>query len=152
MIERLLAHPLFEGLTEEDVSELVDHIEVQKFDAGQTILRADELADALRLILDGRVALFMHEGPRATPFETLGAGDSVGVSWLRPGGTWAFTAVAWTPVTTLAIPADALQAAMAADDELRHQVNEALNRVLVSRLHSVRLQHLDLYGSPHAHR
>lgn len=152
MTDRLRTHPLFEGLADERLDPLASYAMFEEFDAGEKLLRADGIADTLRLILEGRVALFLNEGPRATPFETLGPGDAVGVSWLRPGGRWAFTAVAWTYVTTIAISASALHTAMNEDPELRHRLNEALNRVLVSRLHSVRLQHLDLYGSPHAHR
>ena len=152
MINQLGDHPLFSGLSDGQLEPLASRAVVQEIDPGTTILRADATADTLRLIVEGRVALFMNEGPRATPFETLGPGDAVGLSWLRPDATWAFTAVAWTYVKALAIPAANLHFAMDTDVALRHHVHAAFNQILVSRLHAVRLQHLDLYGSPHAHR
>lgn len=152
MPDRLAAHPFFAGLAVEHLLPLVDLHSVECVQPGTKILRAGAPADAVRLIEEGRVALFLTEHPGATPFETLGPGDVLGLSWLERTGTWAFTAVAWADVTMLRLPATALRLAMAEDRTLHDHVTEQLNRALVERLHAVRLQHLDIYGGPDAGR
>ncbi len=152
MPERLAAHPFFAGLPAEHLIPLIDRYSVENVAPGGIILRAGAPADAARFIEVGRVALFFSDAPGATPFETLGPGDVLGLSWLERVGTWAFTATAWADVGMLSIPAAELRLAMAEDAVLRHHVNERLNLVLLERLHAVRLQHLDIYGGPDAHR
>lgn len=152
MPERLAAHPFFSGLAVEHLIPLMDRYSVEIAAPGATILRAGSPADAARLVEAGRVALFMRDTPGAMPFETLGPGDVLGLSWVERMGTWAFTATAWSDVTMLHIPAAELRLAMAEDSDLRHHVNERLNSVLLERLHAVRLQHLDIYRAPDAQR
>ena len=152
MTERLALQPFFSGLAPEHLIPLIDRYTVETVAPGGTVLRAGLPADAARFIETGRVALFLSDVPGSDPFETLGPGDVLGLSWLERMGTWAFTATAWSDVTMLHIPADELRLAMAEDPVLRHHVNERLNGVLLERLHAVRLQYLDIYGSPHAER
>lgn len=152
MPDRLASHSFFAGLATEHLMPLVDLYTVERVPPGARILRAGAPADAVRLVEEGRVALFLTDRPGGSPFETLGPGDVLGLSWLERTGTWAFSATAWADVTMLHLPADTLRLAMAEDRVLHDHVTEHLNRALVERLHAVRLQHLDIYGVADAER
>lgn len=148
MRELLAEQALFAGLSSDRLDGL--DVSVEEFDARQDVIRFGGTANAMRVVLSGRVALSFGGGDPAPPFETLGPGDILGLSWLRDGGEWEFTGTAMVATRFLTITAESLRAAMAADTELRSRIHERLTAALLERLHAVRLQHLDLYRNPNA--
>ena len=146
MHDLLTDQAFFAGLSPDHLEDL--DVTVEEFEAGDYVIRFGGTADAMRLVLSGRVALSFGGGDPTPPFETLGPGDVLGLSWLRDDGEWEFAGKATAPTRFLAISADSLRTAMADDTELRARIHERLTKSLLERLHSVRLQHLDLYRNP----
>ena len=74
------------------------------------------------------------------------AGDVIGWSWLYPPHLAHFDVIALDPVRTVAIDAQALRDACAADHNLGFEITYRLGRVVAARLEATRLQLMDIYG------
>jgi len=72
--------------------------------------------------------------------ETIGMGELLGWSWLFPPYTWAFAAVAASPVEAFEFDARAVRAHCAADPALGYEVTGRVARVLAKRLQSARVR------------
>jgi CRP-like cAMP-binding protein len=147
MHELLASHPFFDGL---DQVELVGlETEIEELPADVEVIHAGARADSMRFLLSGRIALTFGGALPQSPFETIGSGDVLGVSWVRPEPVWEFTARTLLPTRCVRVDADSLRAAIGRSSDLRLHLMERLNEVLLERLHAVRLQHLDLYRNPY---
>ena len=121
-----------------------------RFEAGQYLFHEGESADQFYLIREGRVALeITAPGRGAITFQTVGEGEIVGVSWLIPPYRWMFTAKAVDRMRAIAMDAKCLRGKCEDDHDLGYEMMKRFMPVLVSRLHSTRLQILDVYGSTH---
>ncbi|NND83748.1 MAG: cyclic nucleotide-binding domain-containing protein [Acidimicrobiia bacterium] len=148
MLDVLTEQPIFDGVSSDHLDAL--DATVEEFGVGDDVIRRGGTADAMRVVLSGRVALSFGGGLPAATFETLGPGDILGLSWLREGGEWEFAGTAMLPTRVLSITAESLRSAMEGDLELSALIHQRLTKTLLDRLHAVRLQHLDLYRNPHA--
>lgn len=117
------------------------------FAAGETLFREGGEADRLYLLREGRVALeTLAPGRGAVAFQTLEAGEIVGVSWLVPPYRWSYDARAATAVRALALDAACLRGRCEDDPRLGYELMKRFVPVLVDRLNATRLQILDVYG------
>lgn len=141
------AHPFFAGLDEAFVTLVVGCAKNVRFDPGQYLIREGQPADHLYLIRHGRVALEVTApGRGAVTFQTLGAGEIIGLSWLFPPYRWSYDARALETVRAVAIEATCLRTKCEADHHLGYEVMKRLVPMLVQRLQATRLQILDVYG------
>lgn len=77
--------PLLAGATDDDLDRIEALATPTHREAGTLLLRTGDPADRAHLLLTGRVALTFHVPGRGDLVtETLGAGDLVGISWVRP--------------------------------------------------------------------
>lgn len=148
-LERIIrAHPFFAGLREDFCALVCGCARNQRFEAGQYLAREGDSAAQLYLLREGRVALEMTApGRGAITFQTLEAGDLVGVSWLIPPYRWSYDARALERTRALAMDATCLRRKCEEDHDLGYELMKRFVPVLIERLHGTRLQMLDVYGA-----
>lgn len=147
-IANLIAeHPLFEGLG----SGLVDYLagcgSNIAFEPGAWIFREGAPADLFFLVRRGGVALEIHDPRRGSYiFQTIGAGDLLGVSWLVPPYRWEFDARAIDAVGAVAFDARCIRDKCDAEPAVGYALMKRFVPVLIERLQAARLQAMDVYG------
>jgi CRP-like cAMP-binding protein len=111
--------PFLRGLPDSQLADLATlgtHVQVP---AGQRLFEEGATADRFWLIDAGQVTLdAMVPGQGRVVIETLGRGDVVGLSWLRPPYQWRFGAVATQPMQAFEFDARAVRAACDTDPAL----------------------------------
>ena len=143
----LTEHPFFRGLAPGDIRFLAGCVKNARFQAGQVIFREGEDADQFYLIRDGRVALeIFAPGRGSAPILTLGAGDSLGWSWLVPPYKWRFDARAIEATRAFALDGKCLREKCDQDSRLGYELLKRIAAIIAERLHATRLQMLDVYG------
>ncbi len=148
-LERIVReHRFFAGLEEGFCTLVCGCAKNVRFEAGQYLFHESEPADQFYLLRHGRVALELH-GPGRGPvtFQTLGAGEVVGVSWLIPPYRWTYDARALTLVRAISLDAACLRQKCEADHDLGYAMMKRFMPVLIERLQATRLQILDVYGA-----
>jgi CRP-like cAMP-binding protein len=116
------------------------------FRSGDVLFEEDGVADVFYVILEGKVGLEMTSpGKPPIVIQTLGNGDLVGVSWLFPPHRWNWRARALADTATIAFDAATVRAQSELDRELAQQILGVVAGEAIRRLHSTRVQLLDLY-------
>jgi CRP/FNR family cyclic AMP-dependent transcriptional regulator len=148
-LERILSqHPFFAGLDDSFIKLACGCASNVRFEAGQYAFHEGEAADHFYLIREGRMALQVSApGRGAATFLTLGPGEVFGVNWLVPPYRWVYDAKALGLTRAVAMDAKCLRNKCEADHDLGYDIMKRLMPVLIERLHTTRLQFLDLYGS-----
>ncbi|MEE9178662.1 MAG: cyclic nucleotide-binding domain-containing protein [Acidimicrobiia bacterium] len=119
-----------------------------RFAGGDVLFEEDGVADTFYIILEGKVGLEMTSpGKRPIVIQTLGDGELVGVSWLFPPHRWSWRARAVTDTAAIAFDAARVRAQSELDRELAHRLLGVVAKEAITRLHSTRVQLLDLYGT-----
>jgi CRP/FNR family cyclic AMP-dependent transcriptional regulator len=149
-LERIIReHPFFSGLSEEFTALVCGCAKNVRFEASQYLFHEGQPADEFYLLRHGRVALeIASPGRGSLTFETLSEGAIVGVSWLVPPYRWTYDARALTLVRAIAMDAACLRRKCEDDHHLGYDMMKRFIPPLVERLHSTRLQVLDVYGTP----
>jgi CRP/FNR family cyclic AMP-dependent transcriptional regulator len=149
-LERIVReHPFFAGLDPGFLTLVSGCAKNVRFAAGEYLVREGQPADQLYLIRHGRVALETSApGRGAVTFGTVREGELVGVSWLVPPYRWAYDAKALELVRAVSIDAKCLRDKCEADHDLGYEMMKRFVPILVQRLHTTRLQILDVYGTP----
>jgi len=106
---------LFEDLNEGARRELAARGIVCSFQPGDALWRAGGAATAMHVVLSGEVRVVKVTGGRQRVMHTEGRGGTLGDVALFSAAGYPATALAVTPVTTVALTADTLHAVMAAD-------------------------------------
>jgi CRP/FNR family transcriptional regulator, cyclic AMP receptor protein len=121
--------------------------DVEQIPAGATVFQEGGPADALRIVVSGRVALLIDiPGAQPSLVGTVGRGDLLGWSALRGNARWATTARATKPSRCLRFPADPLRALCDSDHELGYHMMRHAFLDLAQRHTDLRMQLLDVYG------
>jgi CRP-like cAMP-binding protein len=106
-------------------------------------------ADRFFLIREGHVRLEVAApGRGGLTFQTLGAGEIVGVSWLASPYRWTYDARAIELTRAISIDAACLRGKCEADHDLGYDMMKRFMPTLISMLHSTQMQMLDVYGQP----
>ncbi len=151
-LETLLAEvPLLEELSEERLTLLAGCAGNTHFDAGATIFRQGDAADAFYVIRHGSVALETFVPARGSAvIETIEAGEVLGWSWLFAPYRWHFDARALTAVRASAFDGACLRGKCDADPALGYDLMSRFAQVAIERLQWTRLRLLDVYGNGRA--
>lgn len=147
--EQLLAQTDFcAGMDARHIRLLVERASETSFNAGEFIFREGQDAHRFYVIRVGKVSLEVALPERGEViFQTLGAGDALGLSWLFPPFQWHFDARAVEETTMFQIDAAWLREKIEADCDFGFQVWKRLAKVMASRLQATRLQMTDMYAS-----
>lgn len=142
-----LSHPLFAGLGAEAARAVEALATRVSHPAGTLLLREDEPATRVYLLVSGDVALEVHApGAGPTRLETLGPGDVLGLSWLSPPADVHLDARALTPVDAWCVDAAGLLALMDRDHDAGYAIARRLLTATFDRLRRTRLARLDVFG------
>ncbi|WP_404378807.1 cyclic nucleotide-binding domain-containing protein [Caenispirillum salinarum] len=149
-IKRLLHnHPFFAGMEEPMLEKLAACATTRTYKAGHRVLKEGACADHFTVLLSGCVAVEVATPEHGMkPLQTLHVGDILGWSWLVAPYRWTFSATAREDTDALVFDAPCLRRALEADHELAYHLMPRFVAVMSERLHSARLQMLDLYGPP----
>ena len=117
------------------------------FEPGEHIFREGGEAAHFYLLREGQVALELASGEGAViTFQTIGAGEILGASWLVPPFRWTFDARALERTRAIALDAVCMRAKCEENPELGWDLMKRFVPVLVERMQAARLQMLDVYG------
>lgn len=149
-LERIVReHQFFAGLDEAFCKLVCGCAKNVRFEADQYLFHEGDPADQFYLLRHGRVSLQVTApGRGVVSFETLRAGEIVGVSWLIPPYRWTYDAKALELVRAIAMDATCLRGKCEADHDLGYEMMKRFVPVIVERLHGTRMQMLDVYGTP----
>ena len=149
-LEQILgAHPFFAGLDPSFIALAGGCAQEVRFSAGEFICHEDDAADHFYLVREGHVALQISApGRGVATFLTVGPGEVFGVNWLAPPYRWSYDARAVEPTRALALNATCLRAKCENEPALGYALTKRVLPVLIQRLHTCRMQFLNLYGAP----
>jgi CRP/FNR family cyclic AMP-dependent transcriptional regulator len=145
----LAAHPFLHGMSRGQLSVLATTASEDTFEARHRIFADGGNATRFWLIQSGRVSLDLDipgEGP--VVIGTVGLGELLGWSWLIPPFTWAFGAIAATPVRAFEFDAPAVRECCAADPGLGYDLTKRMTLVLAKRLQTTRIRLLTRFQPP----
>ena len=144
----VMEHPFFAGLEEGFLGLVCGCARNAVFQAGDYLFHEGAPADQFYLLRHGRVGLEITvPGRSAVTFQTLVAGEIVGVSWLFPPYRWTYDARALELTRAIALDAACLRGKCEQDHELGYDLMKRFVPVVVERLHATRMQILDVYGN-----
>lgn len=147
----LAEQPWCGSLAPEQFSRLAGCARLETFAKGAYLARQRQPAERFHIILAGRVKVQLVAADRdQMVFETLGAGEVFGWSWLLPPYRWHFDARALEPTRTLAFDAACLRDLLDADHDIGYRLLKWLLGAISARLQGMRLQFADAYGPPAA--
>jgi CRP/FNR family cyclic AMP-dependent transcriptional regulator len=139
--QALRAHPYISDLASHQLTLLEDGAKIRRVSAGQFVFREGQSADCWYLIVSGSVILEMEsetQGP--VPVQTLGAGESLGCSWLLPPHRWRFDARTKSETTLITLEANTLRRLLREDHELGYQLFTRIVKTVFGRLEATRFQ------------
>jgi len=140
-------HPLLQSMAPGHLDVLAECGQQVEWAPGQLVFRQGEPADRFFLVLEGRVALELHEPSRGDQLvQTVGKGEALGWSWLFQPFTWHFQARALERTDMICFNGAHLLIACERDHELGYDLMKRITRVLIHRLQATR--RLQLQGRP----
>jgi CRP-like cAMP-binding protein len=147
--EALAAHPFLKGMSRDHLAVLAEAAKDVSFPARHRLFEDGGYAGRFWLIQSGYIALDLHvPGQGRVRIDTIGMGQLLGWSWLFSPYTWAFGAVAPSPVEAFEFDARAVRACCASDSELGYELTRRLARVVASRLQATRMRLITASGQP----
>ena len=133
--DHLSALPAFDGLTSNELDQLVAMASRRELSAGQTLFNEDEPADSLYVLLTGSIGLYVHgrDGAERTVAE-MAPGAAIGEISLLLGGGRSVSARALANSTLFQFPHDRFRAMIDSGSLLAYRVVHNLARILAIRL------------------
>lgn len=148
-LEKIIAaHDLFAGFDKPFLELVTGCAKNVRFEAGHYLFHEGDPADEIYLIRHGRVGMEISAPGRGSMvFQAAGPGEAIGLSWLVPPYRWNYDARASELTRAISIDAACLRRKCEADHDLGYAVMKRFMPIIVERLHTTRLQLLDVYGS-----
>jgi CRP/FNR family transcriptional regulator, cyclic AMP receptor protein len=146
-LKRYLAeHPFLSGMSPQHLELMVGCASNVKFEAGQYLDTAGELANHFYILRAGKVAIEMnHPAKGPITIQTVGEGDVVGWSFLFPPYAAHFDSRAVVLTRAIALDGACLRRKVEEDHELGYELYKRFAQIMEQRLENTRMQLLDLY-------
>jgi CRP/FNR family transcriptional regulator, cyclic AMP receptor protein len=139
---RVGQHPFAKPLSEAALKVISHGAREEVFKPGQVILRAGEPANSLYLIEEGKVAIESQErGKPKRTVQTIGAGMTLGWSWLFAPFTWRLQAHAVEQTRAVRLDGGHVLAQCGADPKIGYEIMKRVSQVVIERLQSLAIQH-----------
>lgn len=142
----LRQHPIFEGLSEQNLQQIAAHASSVTFHAGQKIFAENSDADKFYILRTGKVALEIprpyHEG--CFELQLLGEGEVLGWSWFIEPFKWHFDARAKEMTRAIAFDAKALKQLCEKDMALGFEFTKRFSKLMLQRLNATRFRLIEL--------
>ena len=147
-LEPIIAeHPFFSGLAPRYLQLVTGCAKNVRFAEGEFLFREGEKAEEFYLIREGRASLGISvPGRGLIPFQTVGADDVLGWSWLFDPYGWLYHAKALEPVRALAFYGICLRGKCEEDHDFGYDFMKRFAGIMTERLQATRLQLLDVYA------
>lgn len=145
----LKEHPFFVGMSDEEIALMAGCARNARFAPGEYLCREGSEAREFFLVRSGSVSIESHvpaRGPMS--LQTVGDGDMLGFSWLMPPHVWMFDARALASTRALVFDGACLRGKCDRDPRLGYDLMKRVARVMIDRVHALRLQLLDVFGDP----
>ena len=143
----IAGHPFFDGLAPDYLQLITSCAKNVRFAEGEFIFREGEQAEEFYLIREGRASLGISPPGRGLiPFQTVGADDVLGWSWLFEPYGWLYHAMAIEPVRALAFDGICLRNKCEEDHDFGYDFMKRFAGIMTERLQATRLQLLDVYA------
>ena len=135
-------------LDDEQIESLADRVRVERYADGEHVMRTNEVPDMVRYIARGRVSMQVPGERGPVSVLTLDPGDSFGQTALTRNRT-AFSAIARSELTVLAVPRDVLDDLVRATPELARDYGRQIEHLRQSAADAlgIRLSELSRYLS-----
>jgi signal transduction histidine kinase len=133
IVARLRETPLFAGVDEAPLRELVARGEIVDLEAGEVLIRQGDVADALFVVLDGELEVTRQSGESRIPVAVVGPGSLQGEIAALEGGRRVATVAATRDAEVLRIPVGALRELLATGPDVALSVI----RTAVARLRAI---------------
>jgi len=143
----LVDQPLFEGMAPEYIELIAGCGANVRFKQGEQIFKEGDAADFFYLVRHGRVGLDIfvpHRGP--VTIETIKEGEVLGWSWLFPPYKRQYDARAVVLTRAVAFDGRCLRGKSEENSDFGYDLMKRFAQVMIDRLHSLRIQMLDIYG------
>lgn len=141
--------PLFQGMREDHLATIAGCARNARFRAGDLLFSEGAEAGDFYIVREGLVSVDMPtQTQRDLRIATLEAGDVVGWSWLFPPYRWRFNARAVKDTRAVSLDGACLRGKCERDTDLGYSLMKRFSSVVIARMHSTRLQVLDVYGPP----
>ena len=145
--ELIAVAPLFDGLGENSLKLIAGCARNEHAPTGAFLFHEGDPADRFFLIRSGTIRLEVHAPGRGPLLiETLQAPEVLGWSWLFPPYRWRLDARVLDAAGLVSFDAVCLRGKAEADHELGFELMSRFTVLLTEKLHSTRLQLLDVYG------
>ncbi len=147
-LEPIIAeHPFFAGLAPEYLELVTGCAKNVRFDENEFLFREGQKAEEFYLIREGRASLGISvPGRGLITFQTVGANDVLGWSWLFDPYGWLYHAKALEPVRAFAFDGVCLRQKCEEDHDFGYDFMKRFAGIMTQRLQATRLQLLDVYA------
>ena len=144
----LKEHPFFQGMPEAFCDLISDCATTEQFEAGSYVFHEGDPANHFYLLRHGKVALEIKAPERGSiTFQTVRAGEILGVSWLVPPYRLTCDGRATELTRTITVNAACLREKCDEDHDFGYEMMMRFMPIMVQRLKATRLQLLDVYGT-----
>ncbi len=144
----LAKHPFLHEFDPRHLPLLAEGASLVRFDPGQVISHEGQEAKDFYLILDGKIALeALIPSQGQVQFQTIGAGDALGWSWLFPPFQWHFSSRALEASQAVRWDTAELRAKAEAHPQFGYELARRMTSVLLQRLQATHAQLVDFYGA-----
>ena len=141
----IASHPFFRGLNTDQLNILACCAMQTEFASDAPVFRQGDVANRFYLIEEGRVALeFEQPGHGTILIQSLGAGDTLGWSWLFPPHVWRFSARASEPTRAIFFYGTWLREQFEQHPDLGNELMRRTAQVVVERLLATQLQLVEI--------
>lgn len=148
LLSLLAGHPFFKDLDQSLLERIAPMAGGERFEDGEYILREGQDADEFYLIQAGQVALEIYTPGRGVlTVETIGAGETLGWSWMIPPHQWRFDAKAVGLTRTIMIDGRRLRALCEEDHGLKNEMLIRVTQLIAHRLHATRSQLMGIHAT-----
>jgi CRP/FNR family transcriptional regulator, cyclic AMP receptor protein len=135
----LFKHPMFQGLTPEQLSLVVSRASLANYGNRQRVFTCGALADKFYIIQKGTVGVEIPaiSGAPLT-IQTVGDGSVLGWSWLMPPYRWLFDARALSASQIVVLDGERIRADCENDPKLGYELMKRFAMLMAERLNAAR--------------
>jgi CRP-like cAMP-binding protein len=141
--EKVRAATLFHEFSDEELDAFIDLQDVERFPAGECIVRQDMEGDCMYLLVEGQARVVHHKDGRHVDLATLKGGDFFGELALVDRGPRSADVEATEPCVLLKLTHASISALAGVYPRAAFKFLIALGRILVNRLRSSNQRYVD---------
>jgi CRP-like cAMP-binding protein len=139
LVKALRRVPAFEALPDRDLLQIVGASVNLVWPAGSVVFQQGAHAEALYIVLSGRIRIFAQAGEKEIDVASIGPGDYFGELALLREETHSKTAEASEESELMVIPEGSFQRLLASDSALAEHVSQKMERRLQANVESLKL-------------